>query len=65
MSSTSNLQPPSSRENNYEMWSLTMKDFFRGQDVWENVKNGYVELVDKETCNSLTQGIVLDTSRHA
>jgi hypothetical protein len=32
-----------------------MKALFRGQDVWEIVKSGYVEPIDQETYNSLTQ----------
>jgi hypothetical protein len=55
MSSTSNLQPPTFTGKNYEMWSLTMKALFRGQDVWEMVKNGYVEPTDQTTYNALTQ----------
>jgi hypothetical protein len=55
MDSTSNLQPPTFRGKNYEMCSLTMKALFRGQDVWEIVENGYVEPVDQEKYNALTQ----------
>jgi hypothetical protein len=32
-----------------------MKEFFRGQDVWEIVENGYVEPIDQATYNALTQ----------
>ena len=32
-----------------------MKALFQGQDVWEIVKNGYVEPVDEEIYNALTQ----------
>jgi hypothetical protein len=55
MASTSNLQPPTFTGKNYEMWSLTMKALFRGQDVWEIVENGYVEPTDQATYNALTQ----------
>jgi hypothetical protein len=55
MASTSYLQPPTFTGNNYEMWSLNMKALFLGQDVWEIVENGYVELVDHDTYNALTQ----------
>jgi hypothetical protein len=55
MATTSNLQPPTFTGNNYEMCSLTMKAVFRGQYVWEIVENDYVEPVDQESCNSLTQ----------
>jgi hypothetical protein len=55
MASTSNLQPPTFTGKNYELWSLTMKELFRGQDVWEIVENGYVEPTDQETYNALTQ----------
>jgi hypothetical protein len=37
------------------MWSLTMKVLFQVQDVWEIVKNGYVEPTDFAAYNSLTQ----------
>jgi hypothetical protein len=55
MASTSNLQPPTFTDKNYKMWSLIMKALFRGQDVWELFENGYVELVDQATYNSLTE----------
>jgi hypothetical protein len=55
MASTSNLQPPTFTGKNYELWSLTMKALFRGQDVWEIVENGYVEPTDQATYNALTQ----------
>ena len=32
-----------------------MEALFRGQDVWEIVENGYVELEDQATYNALTQ----------
>jgi len=41
--------------NNYELWSLTMKASFLGQDVGEEVQNGYVEPKDHETYNALTK----------
>ena len=41
----SSLQTPIFSGNNYEYWYLTMKDLFRGQDVWEIVQNGYIEPV--------------------
>ena len=40
---------------NYESWSLTMKALFQGQDVWEIVKNGYVEPAIQTTYNALTK----------
>ena len=49
------LQTPIFTGNNYEYWSLTMKDLFRGQDVWEIVQSGYAEPTDQETYNKLTQ----------
>ncbi len=55
MTSTSNLQPPTFTGNNYELWCLTMKALFKGQDVWEIVENGYVELADQVAYNALTQ----------
>jgi hypothetical protein len=55
MASTSNLQPPTFTNKNYEMWSLTMKALFQGQYVWDIVENGYVEPVDQATYNALTQ----------
>ena len=56
MASTSgSLQTPIFTGKNYEYWSLTMKDLFRGQDVWEIVQHGYVELADMTTFNNLTQ----------
>ena len=43
MASTSgSLQTPIFTRKNYEYWSLTMKDLFIGQDVWElKIKNGF------------------------
>ena len=32
-----------------------MKDLFIGQDVWDIVQNGYVELADQTTYNNLSQ----------
>jgi hypothetical protein len=55
MDSTSNLQPPTFTRKNYELWSLTMKVLFQVQDVLEIIKHGYVELVDHEAYNALTQ----------
>ena len=56
MASTSgSLQPPSFTGKNYEYWSLTMKDLFRGQDVWDIVQHGYAEPVDMTAYNNLTQ----------
>ena len=55
MDSTSNLQPPIFTDKNYELWSLTMIALFRCQDVWEIVKNGYVDPTDQGAYNSLTQ----------
>ena len=54
MASTSNLQPPTFTRKNDELWSLTMKVLFRGQDVWEIVENGYVEPTYHTTYNALT-----------
>ena len=45
-SNMSSLQTPIFRGKNYEYWFLTMKDLFRGQDVWDIIKNGYVERAD-------------------
>ena len=56
MASTSgSLQPPSFTGKNYEYWSLTMKDLFRGQDVWEIVQYGYAEPANMTAYNNLTQ----------
>ena len=44
----SSLQTPIFIGNNDVYWSLTMKDLFIGQDVWEILHNGYVELADQE-----------------
>jgi hypothetical protein len=49
MASASNMQPPTFTSKNYELWSLTMKSLFWGQDVWEIVENGYVEPIDQTT----------------
>ena len=51
----SSFQTPIFTRKNYEYWSLTMKDLFRRQDVWEIVQNGYAELADLTTYNNLTQ----------
>ena len=48
------LQPPSFTGKNYEYWYLTMKDLFRGQDVWEIVQHGYAEPADMAAYNNLT-----------
>ena len=56
MASTSgSLQTPIFTRKNYECWSLTMKDLFRGQDVWEIVQHCYVEPADMTAYNNLTQ----------
>jgi hypothetical protein len=39
----------------YELWSLTMKTLFWGQDIWEINENGYVEPAQHTTYNALTQ----------
>ena len=57
MASTSgSMQTPIFTGKNYEYWSLTMKDLFRGQDVQEIVQYGYAELVNMTAYNNLTQG---------
>jgi hypothetical protein len=55
MATTSNLQPPTFAGKNYEMFSLTMKALFQGQDVWEIVENSYMQPVYRATYNPLTQ----------
>ena len=56
MASTSgSLQTPIFTGKNYEYWSLTMKDLFKGQDVQEIVQHGYAELADMTAYNNLTQ----------
>ena len=37
------LQTPIFSGNNYDYWSLKMKDLFKGQYFWEIVQNGYTE----------------------
>jgi hypothetical protein len=54
MASTSNLQPPTFIGKTYELWSLTMKALFQGQDVWEIINNGYVKPTNQATNNALT-----------
>jgi len=49
------MQPPTFTGKNYELWSLTMKELFQVQDVWEIVDNGYVEPTDQAAYNSFTQ----------
>ena len=49
------LQTPIFTVKNYEYWSLTMKDLFRGQYVSEIVQHSYAEPVDHTTYNTLTQ----------
>ena len=51
----SSLQTPIFTWKNYEYWFLTMKDLFRGQDVWDIIKNGYVERADQAAYNSISQ----------
>ena len=56
MASTSGLlQTPIFTGKNYEYWSLTMKDLFRGQDVWEIAQYGYAEPIDQMAYNNLIQ----------
>ena len=60
MASTSgSLQPPSFTGKNYEYWSLTMKNLFRGQDVWEIVQHGYAERTYMTSYNNLINEIVI------
>ena len=40
--------------NNYEYRSLTMKDLFRGQDVWDIFQNGYAEPGDQAAYKNLS-----------
>ena len=54
-STSSSLQTPIFTGKNYEYWSLTMKDLFRGQYVQEIVQHGYVEPTDMTAYNNLTQ----------
>ena len=49
----SSLQNPISKRNNYEYFSLTMESFFRGQNVWEIVQNGYTEWAHETSYNNL------------
>ena len=37
----SNIQAQAFTRNNYQYWSLAMKDLFIGQYAWEIVQNGY------------------------
>ena len=53
-SNMSSLQTSIFTEKNYEYWSLTMKSFFRGQDVWKIVQHGYAVLVDQTVYNNFT-----------
>ena len=56
MGSTSgSLQTPIFTGNNYEYWSLILKDLFKGQDVWEIVQHGYAKPTDMIAYNNLTQ----------
>ena len=58
MTSCSNMpsfQTPIFTGKNYEYWSLTMKDLFRGQDVQEIVQHGYAELENQVAYNNITQ----------
>ena len=48
------LQIPIFTGKNYEYWSLTMKDLFIGQDVWEIVQHGYAKPADMTAYNNLT-----------
>ena len=54
-SNMSNLQTPIFTGKNYEYWSLTMKALFWGQDVWDNIQNGYAEPKDQTEYNNLSQ----------
>ena len=49
------LQTPIFTGKNYEYWSLTMKDLFIGQYVWEIVQNSYTKPTDQTTYNNLSQ----------
>ena len=37
------------------MGYYSINDFFRGQDVWDIVQNGYAEPTDQAAYNNLTQ----------
>ena len=54
-SNMSSLQTLIFTGNNYKYWSLTMKAFFRVQDVWDIVQNGYAELADQTAHNNISQ----------
>ena len=49
------LQTPIFTGKNYEYWSLTMKDLFKGQDVWDIVQSSYTEQTNMVAYNNLTQ----------
>ena len=49
------LQTPIFTGKNYEYLSITVKDLFRGQYVWEIVQHGYEDSVDMTPYNNITQ----------
>ena len=54
-SNSRSLQTPIFTGKNYEYWSLTMKDLFRGQNIWDIVHNGFEELGDQAAYNNISQ----------
>ena len=51
----SSLKTPIFTGKNYEYLYLTMKDLFRGQDVWEIIQSSYVEPTYIASYNNLMQ----------
>ena len=50
-----NVQLPQFNGKNYDYWAITMRALFVSQDLWELVEDGFVEPVDEQAFNALTQ----------
>ena len=50
-----NIHLPQFNGKNYDYWSITMRDLFTSQDLWEFVEDGFEEPADKEEFDDLTQ----------
>lgn len=47
-------QMPKFDGKNYEYWSIMMNTLFMSQDLWEVVDNEFLQPIDEETQNALT-----------
>ena len=45
--SIGNIHLPQFNGKNYDYWSITMRDLFSSQDLWDFVEDGFEELADE------------------